>query len=68
LDFQIPDEKNREWFIVGFCLAYTLPFDTQNIASQSEALEISMRLEASLVGKNGARMAQVQSQLVTLTI
>jgi hypothetical protein len=38
-----------------------LPFDTKNIVSQSEALEISMKLEASPVGENGTGMAQVQS-------
>jgi hypothetical protein len=34
----------------------------------SEALDISMKLEESLVRENGAGMAQVQSQLVALTI
>jgi hypothetical protein len=40
----------------------------QKIVSQSEALEIAMKLEASPVGENGAGMAQVQSQLAVLTI
>lgn len=35
--------------------------------SQSEALEIAMKLEASLVGENN-RMAQIQNQLVALAI
>jgi hypothetical protein len=35
---------------------------------QSKALEITMKLEASPIGENGAGMAQVQSQLATLKI
>jgi hypothetical protein len=50
-------------------VAYTFPFDaTEDYDMQSEALEITMKLEASPVGENGAGMAQVQSQLAALTI
>jgi len=40
----------------------------QNLASQSEALEIAMKLEASPVGETGAGMAQIKSQLANLSI
>jgi hypothetical protein len=36
--------------------------------SQSEALEITMKLQASLVEENGAGMAQLQSKLEVITI
>ena len=40
----------------------------QKIVTQSEDMEIAMKLEASLVGKNGIGMNQIQTQLVNLTI
>ena len=40
----------------------------QKVATRVEALEISMKLEASLVGETGVRMAQIQNQLVNLTL
>jgi hypothetical protein len=39
----------------------------QKVVSQPEALEIAMKLEASPVGDGGG-MAQVQTQLASLTI
>jgi len=59
--FQILDEQHREWFIVGLLSHIRCPLTQHKIVSQSEALEISMKLEASSVGKNGAGMVQVQS-------
>ena len=40
----------------------------QNIVSQSEALDLAMKLEASLVGEIGARIMQIQSQLANQTL
>ena len=40
----------------------------QKIATQSEDLEIAMKLEALLVGENVAGMNQIQAQLANLTL
>ena len=40
----------------------------QKIATQTEALEIAMKLEASLVGETAVGMNQIQAQLVNLTL
>lgn len=66
--FQIPDEQHREWFIAALLPHIRLPLSQHKITSQSEALEIAMKLEASPVGENVAGMAQVQSQLAAFTI
>jgi hypothetical protein len=68
LDFHIPDEKYREWFIEIFLLHIHFPLTQQNITSQSKAIDISMRLEESPIGENGIGMAQVQLHLAALTI
>jgi hypothetical protein len=52
LTFQIPDQKHREWFIVGLLPHICSPLIQQKVTSHFEALEIAMKLEASLVGKN----------------
>jgi hypothetical protein len=53
LTFQIPDEQHREWFIAGLLPHIRCPLTQQKITSQSEALEITMKLEASPIGENG---------------
>ena len=40
----------------------------QNIATQTEALELAMKLEASPIGDGATGMIQIQSQLANLTI
>jgi hypothetical protein len=42
LSFQIPDEQNKEWFIVSLLPHIRVPLMQQKIASQAEALEIAM--------------------------
>ena len=44
------------------------PLMQQNIMTQSEALEIAMKLEASPIEENAASMNQIQAQLVNLTL
>jgi hypothetical protein len=67
LTFQIPNQQHREWFIAGLLPHIHSPLIQQKVTSQSEALEIAMKLEASLVRDNNG-MAQIQNQLVALTI
>ena len=40
----------------------------QKIESQTEALELEMKLEASPIGDGAAGLIQIQSQLANLTI
>ena len=40
----------------------------QNIESQTEALELAMKLEASPIADGTTRMVQIQSQLANLTL
>jgi hypothetical protein len=50
LSFHIPDEQNKEWFIVSLLPHIRVPLMQQKFSSQAEALEISMKLEATPVG------------------
>ena len=45
-----------------------IPLMQQKILSQSEALELAMKLQASPVRETSARMMQIQSQLANLTL
>jgi len=47
LTFQILDEQHGQWFIAGLLPYICFPLMQQKIVSQSEALEIAMKLEAS---------------------
>ena len=66
--FGMSDVQHKEWFIVALVPHIRIPLMHQNIATQSEAMEIEMKLEDSLVGKNGAGMNHIQLQLANLTI
>ena len=45
-----------------------VPLMQQKIVSQSEALELTMKLESSPIGEIDAGMMQIQSQLLNLTL
>ena len=60
--------KHKEWFIVALVPHIWMPLMQQNIASQTESLEIAMNLEASPVGKTRFGMNQIQLQLENITI
>jgi hypothetical protein len=59
LKFQILDQQHQEWFIVGLLPHIHRSLIQHKVASQPDALEIAMKLEASLVGDDGGTM-QVQ--------
>jgi hypothetical protein len=40
----------------------------QNITSQAEALEITMKLESTLMGESSSGMSQILSQLTSLSL
>jgi hypothetical protein len=68
LTFQIPDEKNKEWFIISLLPHIRVPLMQQNIYSQAEALEIAMKLESSPMGESISGMSQMLSQLTSLSL
>jgi hypothetical protein len=55
LTFHIPDEQHQKWFIASLFPHICCPLMSQKVTSQLEALEITMKLEASHVG-DGAGM------------
>jgi hypothetical protein len=59
LTFQILDEQHREWLIARLLLYICFPLMQHKIVSQLEALEISMKLEVSLVEENGTGISHV---------
>jgi hypothetical protein len=68
LSFQIPDEQNKEWFIVSLLPHIRVPLMQQKISSQAEALEIAMKLESTPMGESNSGMSQILSQLTSLSL
>ena len=62
------DVQHKEWFIVALVSHIRQPLMQQNIATQSKALEIAMKIEASPIGETAVRMNQIQVHLVNLTL
>ena len=57
------DIHHKEWFITALLTHIILPLMQQNNMTQSEVIDIAMKLEASLVGENAIGMNQIQMQL-----
>jgi hypothetical protein len=68
LIFQIPDEQNKEWFIVALLQHIKVPLMQQKVASQAEALKITMKLESAPMGESNLGMSQILSQLTSLSL
>jgi len=68
VSFEISDAQHKEWFIAALLPHIRVPLTQQRITSQEEALEISMKLEASPIGETGVGMAQIHNQLANLNI
>ena len=62
------DVQHKEWFIVALLPHIRIPLMQQNIVSQTEALELAMKLESLLVGETGVGTMQIQSQLANLML
>ena len=62
------DVQHKEWFIAALVPHIQQPLMQQKIVTQSEALEIAMKLEASPVGENAVGMNQIQVQLENLML
>jgi hypothetical protein len=68
LTFQILDEKNKEWFIVALLPHIRFPLMQQKIASQSEVMEITMKIESAPIRESSSGMSQILSQLTSLSL
>ena len=68
VSFEMSDVQHKEWFIAAIVPHILQPLIQQKIAAQCEALEITMKLEASLVGESTVGMNHIQVQLENLTI
>ena len=62
------DAQHKEWLIAALVSHIQQPLMQQNIVTQSEALKIAMKLEASPIGENVVCMNQIQAQLENLTL
>ena len=68
VSFEMSDIQHKEWFITTLLSHIRLPLMHQNIETQSEALEIAMKLEALLVSGNVVNINQIQTQLPNMTL
>jgi hypothetical protein len=57
LRFQILDEKNKKWFIAALLPHIIVPLMQKKVASQAEALEITMKLESTPMGESNSGMS-----------
>ena len=56
LSFQMSDVQHKEWFIVALLPHIRATLMQQKIVSQTEALEIAMKLKSSSIEDGGAGM------------
>jgi hypothetical protein len=68
LTLKIPYEQNTELFIIVLLPHIRVPLMQQKIASQSEALEISMKLESTPMGESSSCMSKILNQLTNLSL
>ena len=68
VSFQMSNVLHKQWLIYTMLPYFCVLLMQQKILSQSEALELAMKLEDSLVGEIGAGMMQIQSQLANLML
>ena len=68
VSFQMSDVQHKEWFIAMLVSHIRQSLMQQKIATQSEALETTMKLEASSIGESMVRMNQIQAQLANLSL
>jgi len=59
LTFQIPTQQHKEWFIAALVPHIRIPLCQQRFASQAEALEVAIKMEASPIGESSTGMARV---------
>lgn len=68
VSFQLPPTHHQEWSIATLVPHIRLPLTQQNIGSQAEALEITMKLESSFIGEARFCISQLHTQITGLTL
>jgi hypothetical protein len=68
VNFEFPPQQHQEWFVTALLPHIQLPLMQQKVTLQSEAPEITMRLEASPVSNSTMGMDQLQKQMVNVTL
>ena len=63
VSFQMSDVQHKEWFIASLLPHIRMSLMQQKLVLQTEALEIEMKLEGSLVRDTSSVMMQIQLQL-----
>ena len=66
--FEMSDIQHKVFFIAMLLSHIRLLLMQQKIATQSKAMEIVMKLQASHVGENAVSMNHIQTKLVSLTL
>ena len=66
--FKMSNVQHKELFIATLVPHIRIPLMQQNIATQTEDLEIAMKLEASPIGEIGVGMNHIKSHLENITI
>ena len=59
VSFQMLDVSHKEWFIAALLPHIRGPLMQQNIAMQTEAVELEMKLEASPIGDGAVGMIHI---------
>ena len=59
ISFQMSDLQHKEWFIVALLSHNRAPLMQEKIVSQTEALELAMKLESLLIRDVGTGMMQI---------
>ena len=62
------DVQKKEWFITTLVSHIRQMLMQKKIVTQSEALEIAMKLEASPIGESAVGTDQIQAQLTNLML
>ena len=68
VSFDIDAQWHKEWFITTLLSHIKLSLMQLKVASQAEALEIAMKLEASSITKTSVGMVQIWNQLANITL
>ena len=56
VSFHMSEVQHKEWILSTMLLNIDVPLMQHNIVSESESLELSMKLEVSSVGETGVGM------------
>ena len=68
VSFVLPPEQHKEWFITALLPHIRIPPIQHKLSTQDEALEMSMKLEASPLAETSIGMTNLQNQLANLTL